>query len=100
MRYPARLAHLATRAVLVAKLVPTYASAHQLDEELARERLQAALQGSLLEDILASTWEGLQEKSRGREEAELLEAVATTLGARPLRPGRRAELTPGWSAFL
>ena len=35
MRYPARLAHLATRAVVVAKLAPTFAEAHHIDHEEA-----------------------------------------------------------------
>ena len=53
MRYPPRLAHLATRAVVVAKLAPTYAAAHSIDDEEARVRLEASLSGSLLEDLLA-----------------------------------------------
>lgn len=101
MRFPPRLAHLATRAVVVAKLLPTYAQAHQLDEEEARGRLEAALRvGGLLEDLLAAAWASMKGKTKRLTEEGLLEKVAGTLQERPLRPGRRADLTPGWSAFL
>ncbi len=100
MRYPARLAHLATRAVVVAKLSPSYAAAHSLDDEEARTRLQAALSSSLLEDLLASTWSALVAGTKRLSEDGLLEKVAKSLQDRPLRPGRTVEATPGWSAFL
>jgi hypothetical protein len=100
MRYPPRLAHLATRAVVVAKLVPTYASAHSVDDEEARERLDASLSGSLLEELLAATWMALLGGSKRLNEDGLLEKVAKSLKERPLRPGRKVEPTAGWSAFL
>lgn len=100
MRYPPRLAHLATRAVLVAKLVPTYAAAHSIDDDEARSRLDASLSGSLLEELLASTWASLQGGSKRLTDDGLLEKVAKSLQDRPLRPGRTVEPTPGWSAFL
>jgi hypothetical protein len=100
MRYPPRLAHLATRAVVVAKLVPTYAAAHSLDDEEARARLDAALSGSLLEELLAATWTSLLGGTKRLDEEGLLEKVAKSLQDRPLRPGRTVETTTGWSAFL
>jgi hypothetical protein len=100
MRYPARLAHLATRAVVVAKLVPTYAKAHAIDDEEARNRLEAGLTGTLLEDLLAAAWESLLGGTKRLTEEGLLEKVAKSLQDRPLRPGRTVEPTAGWSAFL
>jgi hypothetical protein len=100
MRYPPRLAHLATRAVVVAKLVPTYAAAHSLDDEEARTRLDAALGGPLLEELLAATWTSLLGGTKRLDEEGLLEKVAKSLQDRPLRPGRTVETTTGWSAFL
>ncbi len=98
--YPPRLGHLATRAVVVAKLAPTYAQAHRLDDEEAAQRISAALSGRLLPQLLEATWEALKGKTKRLNEEGLLEKVATTLSERPLRPGRAAPLTPAWSAFL
>jgi hypothetical protein len=100
MRYPPRLSHLATRAVVVARLFSTYADAHDLDDEEARSRLTEALSGDFLEQVLASTWEAIRAKSPRLSEAELLDKIAQNLSARPLRPGRRAQVTPAWSAFF
>src|SRR6478735_3848222 len=47
VRYPSRLGHLATRPVVVNRLVPTYAKAHQVDEQEASQRLTRALAGPL-----------------------------------------------------
>src|ERR1700682_1384284 len=96
MRYPPRLSHLATRAVVVARLFPTYADAHDLDDEEARSRLTEALSGDFLEQVLASTWEAIRAKSPRLSEAELLDKIAQNLTARPLRPGRKAQVTPAW----
>ena len=52
MRYPPRLGHLATRAVVAARLLPSYARAHHLDEEVARPRLELALKTALHDDLL------------------------------------------------
>jgi hypothetical protein len=100
MRFPPRLSHLATRAVVVAKLLPTYAAAHQIDDDEARLRLEAALRGSLLDDLLAAAWESMGASTKRLSEDGLLQKVAKTLHDRPLRPGRVAELNPAWSAFL
>jgi hypothetical protein len=100
MRYPPRLAHLATRPVVVAKFTPTYALAHQIDDEEARERLDQALVGALLEDLLAATWTALAGSTRRLNEEGLLEKVARSLQDRPLRPGRSVEITGGLSAFF
>lgn len=100
MSYPPRLAHLATRAVVVAKLMPTYARAHNIDEEEASQRLSTALAGRLLTALLDATWTAMRGTAKRLTDDGLLEKVATTLGDRPLRPGRAAPSNPAWSAFL
>ena len=100
MRYPPRLAHLATRAVVVAKLLPTYARAHGLEDEEARQRLDSALGGQLWEELLAASWAALLAGRKRLTEDGLLQKVADSLAERPLRSGRTVEASPGWSAFL
>ena len=100
MSYPPRLAHLATRAVVVAKLVPTYARAHHIDEEEAAQRLSSVLSGRMLPSLLDAAWAAMRGKSKRLTDDGLLEKVATTLSERPQRPGRVADLNPAWSAFL
>ncbi len=100
MAYPPRLGHLATRPVVVAKLAPTYSRAHHIDEEEASQRLSSALQGRLWASLLEEAWLAMRGKSKRLDDEALVEKVATTLRDRPMRPGRVAELTPGWSAFL
>ncbi|HZH04711.1 MAG TPA: hypothetical protein VEY30_13075 [Myxococcaceae bacterium] len=100
MRYPPRLGHLATRAVLVAKLAPTYAQAHQVEEDEAADRLHVALSTSLLDDLLAATWVALLGKTKKLDESGLLEKVAGSLKDRPMRPGRKVAVDAGWSSFL
>lgn len=100
MRYPPRLGHLATRAVLLAKLIPLYAAAHQIDDDEARDRLEIALQPKLIEDILAHTWTALLGGTKKLDENGLLEKVSRSLGDRPLRAGRVIEMTPSLSAFM
>ena len=99
MRYPPRLSHLATRAVVVAKLGPTYAEAHTLEDEEAFTRLDRALNGPLLDELLADAWAELMASLKLDEEA-LLKKVASSLKNRPQRPGKLAAVTAGWSAFL
>lgn len=98
--YPPRLGHLATRSVVVAKLAPTYAQAHHLDDEEAVQRLSLSLAGRLLPSLLEAAWEAMKGKTKRLTEEGLLEKVATTLSERPQRPGRVAPLNPAWSAFL
>lgn len=100
MRYPPRLAHLATQKVVIAKLTPTYASAHDIDDEEAAQRLETALKGQLLDDLLASAWESIRSRHPRLGEQELLDKVAAALRDRPQRPGRMAKMGPAWSAFL
>ncbi|MCP3164733.1 hypothetical protein [Myxococcus qinghaiensis] len=100
MSYPPRLAHLATRAVVIAKLAPTYAQAHQIDEEEAGQRLSAALAGRMLPALLESAWASMKGSTKRLNDDGLLEKVATTLSDRPTRPGRVAPASPAWSAFL
>jgi hypothetical protein len=100
MNHPPRLAHLATRAVLAAKLGPTYAKAHNVDDDEAREQLERALRGSLWERLLDAAWEAMLDGTKRLSDEALVEKVAGTLKDRPLKPGRPAALSPAWSAFL
>lgn len=103
MNYPPRLAHLATRAVVVAKLLPTYAAAHGLDpdDDEARLRLERALAGQLWSDLLSAAWASMQAGVKRLSDEGLLEKVAATLSDRPLRRGRAVtEPGPAWSAFM
>jgi hypothetical protein len=86
--------------VVVNKLVPTYAKAHQIDEQEAGQRLERAIAGRIWEDLLAATWEAMKSRVKRLDEQKLLEKVFTTLGDRPLRYGRVVEPTPAWSAFM
>jgi hypothetical protein len=100
MRYPPRLAHLATRAVVVAKLAPTYSEAHSIDDEEGISRLDRALNSPLLDDLLAAAWTELLGTQKKLDEEGLVQKVASGLKNRPQRPGKIAPLSPGWSAFL
>jgi hypothetical protein len=100
MSFPPRLGHLVTRAVVAARLRPTFASSHEIDEEEGQERLERALAGGLWELLLDSTWAALNDEKRTIDEAALLEKIARTLKDRPLRPGKVATLSPQFSAFL
>lgn len=100
MNHPPRLAHLATRAVIAARLTPTYARAHNVDEDEAREQLERALQGTLWERLLDATWEAMLGGTKRLSDEALVEKVAGALKDRPLKPGRPATLSPAWSAFL
>jgi hypothetical protein len=100
MRYPPRLAHLATRAVVVSKLTRSYSESHQLEDEESSQRLTTALNGPLLEELLAATWNTMVGQTKRLDEAGLLEKVADTLRDRPNRPGRKAKESAAWSAFF
>lgn len=100
MNHPPRLGHLATRAVIAARLAPTYAKAHNVSDDEAREQLERALKGALWERLLDATWAAMLGGTKRLTEDGLLEKVAVTLKDRPLRQGRTATLNPGWSAFL
>jgi hypothetical protein len=100
MRYPPRLAHLATKAVIASKLAPTYGVSHQIDDEEAVIRLNRALAGPLLDDLLSTAWTELVATKKKLTDEELLERVARALKDRPQRPGKVASLSPAWSAFL
>ncbi len=100
MRYPPRLAHLATRAVVVAKLNSAYAVANHLDDNEAARRLDVALSGALLDELLAAAWQEMTGQAKRLDEAGLLEKVASTLHDRPSRPGRKAPESPAWNAFF
>jgi len=85
---------------VVAKLWPTFAAAHEMDEEEAEARLTSALQGQLLDELLAHAWEAMRQSAPRADESALLEKVAQTLSDRPRRAGRTAKLNSAWSAFL
>ncbi len=99
MNYPPRLGHLATRQVVVAKWVTTFASQHHIDDEEARERLDKAFAGKLYEDMLALTWEALLDGWK-KDEAGLLEKVARSLRDRPLKQAKPHMESAELSAFL
>ncbi|KFE71880.1 hypothetical protein DB31_0141 [Hyalangium minutum] len=82
------------------RLVPTYAKAHQIDEQEAAQRLERAIAGRLWEDLLAATWEAMQSRVKRLDEQKLLEKVFNTLEDRPLRYGRVVEPNAAWSAFM
>jgi hypothetical protein len=86
--------------VVVNRLVPTYAQAHQIDEQEAGLRLTRALAGRIWEDLLAAAWEAMKGRVKRLDEEKLLEKVATTLQERPLRYGKAVETNPAWSAFM
>src|SRR5262249_19602041 len=100
MTYPPRLSHLATRAVLVAKLRPAFAEAHRLADEEAGQRLETALSGPFLTELLEASWSAMRAMKPRLREGDLLDRAAETLGSRPLRPGRKAKANPAWSAFF
>ena len=99
MSHPPRLGHLATRQVVVAKLAPTFAVTHEIDDDEARSRLDRALAGSLWSELLDATWTALSDTHQ-KDEAAVLEKVARRLKDRPLKPGKEAEMNPSFSAFL
>lgn len=99
MRYPPRLAHLATRQVLAARFIVSYAKVHNLDEEEASDRLTRAFSGQLWEEMLGATWTALTGTTQRLDENGLLEKVARSLADRPLRPGREAPEDAAFSAF-
>ncbi len=100
MRFPPRLGHLATRKVVVAKLWPTYAETHRVDEQEAINLLERAFSGHLWDDLLETTWQSLLGSTKRLDEEGLLEKVAQSLKDRPHRQGRVAKIDPDLSAFL
>jgi hypothetical protein len=100
MTYPPRLGHLATRQVLASRLLRTFAKAHTLDDEEAHARLERALEGRLWERLLEATWAAMTADAKRLTDDGLLEKVAGTLKAHPLRYAKAAPPTPAWSAFL
>ena len=100
MRYPPRLAHLATRAVVAAKLAPIFGEAHQLDDEEAVARANESLKGRLLDDLLDACWTALQSGAKRVDDEALLDKVASSLKNRPLRPGKVKPVTPAWNALM
>ena len=98
--YPPRLSHLATRAVLGAKLRRAFADTHALSDDEAVDRLEKALSSSLLAELLSAVWTAMKQLKPRLSEAELLDRVALTLADRPLRPGRKVAINAAWSAFF
>lgn len=100
MPHPPRLAHLATRTVLVAKLEATYAASHGVDLVEAGIRLARGLQGRVLTDLLDATWAGLRATRKRGSDEDVLELVAEHVKERGLRPAKAAQITAGWSAAM
>ncbi len=100
MDYPPRLAHLATRDIVAAKLARLFADVHQIDEAEALDRLGRGLKGALWESLLSSAWKALRASSERLTDEALVEKVARALRERPSRLGRPAKMTPGLSALL
>lgn len=99
MNYPPRFGHLATRPVVVSKLLTTFAQLHEIDEDEAASRLTRALEGPLLSALLESAWAALLGKAKRLDDAGLVEKVARSLQDRPTRPGRAMPQSPALSAF-
>lgn len=97
--FPPRFAHLATQKIVVSKLIPTFAAAHNIDENEAHERLSAALRGPLFDQLMTATWAALTSTTTRPDDDKLLEKVAKSL-TNPYRTAKQAEVTAGWSAFM
>jgi hypothetical protein len=100
MRFPPRFSHLATRSVVVTKLAPMCALAHDADDDEASERLDRGLKGPLLDDLLAACWQQLTSAPERPSDDAVLEQVAAALKKHGGKPGKTASVTPGWNAFL
>lgn len=100
MNHPPRLAHLLTVPVLVSRLSPTCAAAHGIEDDYADERVETAMRGPLRTRLLDATWAALRASTSRPGDDELVEKVARSMAARPLRRAKAAAVTPGWSAFL
>jgi hypothetical protein len=98
--HPPRLAHLCTRAVVVRNLVPTYAGAHDIDFNESAERLDTALKGALLNDVLDACWTALRASFKRVDDAEILDKVAKTLKDHAHRKPKVAPPSATWSAFM
>lgn len=98
--HPRRLAHLATRPIVVSRLAPMFAHIHEIDDEEAAQRLTRALAGNLLSELLDAAWAGLVELKKAKDDEALLEKLAKALAKHPYRHGRVIEPDAAWSAFL
>jgi hypothetical protein len=99
MRYPTRLPHLLTDAVLIARLAPSYEKAHNVDLEEAQLCLGTALRTELRDDLLEATWNAVRDRTPRFKEETSLDKIATSIGDRPQRPGRVQPTDARWSAF-
>jgi hypothetical protein len=99
MRFPPRLSHLVTDSVLIARLAPSYAKAHNVDLEEARISLTTALHSDLRDDLLEATWTAVRDRAPRFTEETALEKIASSLGKRPNRQGNVKESDARWSAF-
>jgi hypothetical protein len=68
--YPKRLPHVVTRTDWTYLLAPTYAAAQSIDEDIALERLQRAVQGEQLLGLLYSGLGAALSKARGPRTTE------------------------------
>jgi hypothetical protein len=99
--YPKRLAHVITRTDWTYLLAPTYAAAQSVDEEIALERLQRAVQS---EQVLNELYSGLgagMEQLRGARTTEDEQIDKLSAGIEKRRGKVKAmQQTPGLSAVL
>lgn len=100
MPHPPRFAHLLTRSLVISKLVAPYAESHAVDDEEAAIRLERAVKGALLDDLLDATWNVLVDTSKSGDTEALLDKVAKSVASRGMKPGRPIELNLEWNAFL
>jgi hypothetical protein len=99
--HPKRLPHVITRTDWTYLLAPTYAAAQSVDEEIALERLQRAVQN---EQILNELYDGLaagMASLRGARttEDEQIDKLSAGIGKRRGKV-KAMQQTPGLSAVL
>ena len=99
--YPKRLAHVITRTDWTYLLAPTYAAAQSVDEDIALERLQRAVQSEqILNELYAGLAAGMA-KLRGARTTEDEQIDKLSVGIEKRRSKVKAMAqTPGLSAVL
>jgi hypothetical protein len=91
--YPKRLPHVVTRADWTYLLAPTYAAAQSIDEDIALERLQRAVQSEQLLGLLYSGLGAALEKARGPRTTE--DALIDKLSVGVEKRRARVKAMPG-----
>jgi hypothetical protein len=91
--YPKRLPHVVTRADWAYLLAPTYAAAQSIDEDIALERLQRAVQSEQLLGLLYTGLGAALEKARGSRTTE--DALIDKLSVGVEKRRARVKAMPG-----